>query len=172
MSIFASDGNTANPRLIEPLRGLFTNVGDGLAALVDQALDLQACGCTDHAGDRQRAGAVAPQFRRSGRAGRARRGAEAGHAVELGKGPQDDHILVGRDQGRGRLGGLRQMDICLIQEDDRILRLVGDQVFDVFLGSDRTGRIVRDCRRRSTRRWGRPGPSRARRGRSPCGAEP
>ena len=50
--------------------------------------------------------------------------------------------LSAATSGRARLGRLRQVDVGLVQEDDRPLGLVGDQVLDVFLARDRAGRVV------------------------------
>ena len=86
--------------------------------------------------------AVAPQLGEQVGPPERRPGAEAGHAVELGEGPQDDDVLIGRHQRRGRLGRLGEVDVGLVQEHDGPLRLVGDQVLDVVLGSDRPGRVV------------------------------
>ena len=95
------------------------------------------------AGGRQeiRPGKVAHLGEQVGPAQR-RTGAEAGHAVELGEGAQDDDILVGRHQIGGRASGGREVEVGLIDEDDAPLGLVGNERGDVCLWRDGAGRVV------------------------------
>ncbi len=67
--------------------------------------------------------------------------AQAGHSVNLGKGSQHDDIFAAFDQiERGRRFG--QVDVGLVDQNNRVLGFVGGKIFDVRVRSERAGGVV------------------------------
>ena len=98
MIMFASEGRTAKPFLSS-----HPAVSSRMSAMIfrrvaTRPLTLRLAMAPTMPVDRQGPGAVALDLGEQVGPRQRRAGAEAGHAVELGERPQDDHVLVGRDQ--------------------------------------------------------------------------
>src|ERR1700679_1653807 len=102
---------------VEPREGGVARVGDDLAARWDEPRLLEAGACGGDSCYRQRVHAVDHQLLEQVGTAQHDAAADAGHAVDLGEGAQDDEVLAGGDlvDDRRRVG---DVDVGFVDEED------------------------------------------------------
>ena len=106
-------------------------------------LMLEARGSRSDGGDGQRTPAAAVfKFRKQVGARDSKSAAQPGHAINLRKSAQHDDVLPGLDQVHGRFRSVGEVNVSFVYQHDGIFRLLGDQLLDVRVRRERSGRIV------------------------------
>ena len=106
-------------------------------------LMLQTCGGGRHCGDRHGAPASEGlQFGEQVGAPDGQSTANPGHAVNLRKRSQHDHVLIGLHQVECRKA-VRKMDVGLVHEHHRTFWFRGQELFDAGMRRHRSCGIVR-----------------------------
>ena len=67
--------------------------------------------------------------------------AQAGHSVDFGEGAQNDNIFAGLDEIE-RGWRFAQVDVGFVDQNDRVFRLVSDEILDVGVRCERARGVV------------------------------
>ena len=159
MKQLETEGDEVVAAGLEEVEGLVAGVGDDLAARGDECWVLEAGAGSADGGDGHGVHAVGLEPGEEVGAAHGGTGADAGHAVDLGEGAEDDEVLTGGDEFHdvGRAG---EVDVGLVDEEDGALGLVLEGPCDLFLGGEGAGGVVgvADVDDAGVGRGGRPWP--------------
>jgi len=126
---------------VHPGEGGVAGVGDNFAAGGDEVGLLEAGGSSGEGGDGESVAAVEVELLEEVGAAEGDAAADAGHAVDLGEGAEDDDVLAEGDLIDYRRGA-GNVDVGLVDEEDGAGGFVVECPKDVLLWCQRTGRIV------------------------------
>ena len=136
-------GNVGVTVAVQPLKYFLAHTLVDALAFGDETWVFEAGRGCDQGGDGHEvpAGAVHDLFEQVGTSG-GESAAQAGHAVGFREGAEHDDVLARLNEVERR-GSIAKMDVGFVNHHDGTLRFVFDKVFEVGVGRERAGGIVR-----------------------------